>query len=191
MTPSRVPDAPGPLTEAAVLVPLTEGARGPSLVFIVRTDHGPHAGQVAFPGGRRDDRDASPQDTALRELEEELGVPRAAVTVTGSLEPMDTWSSGYRVTPVVGRLSAAPAWRPDPREVKAVLEIPLAALRDPANRGETERMGHRLPCLTVDGHVIWGLTYRILERLLPRLAGEVGPSSGGEAAPPPRPRSGP
>lgn len=154
-----------PRIEAAVLVPVVEDAHDPSLVFIVRTDFGPHAGQVAFPGGRREPQDISLVDTALREFEEELGVPRASVTVTETLSPMDTWSSGFRVTPVVGRLLRTSPWRPDPREVEEVLEIPVASLQDPANRGEVERMGLVVPCIRVERHVIWGLTYRILERL--------------------------
>jgi 8-oxo-dGTP pyrophosphatase MutT (NUDIX family) len=166
------------LIEAAVLVPVAERADGTSLIFIVRTDFGPHGGQVAFPGGRRAPQDASPVETALREFEEELGVPRSFLTVTDTLPALETRSTGYRVTPVVARLERTPAWRPDPREVEEVLEIPLSVLRDDANRGETARVGRVFPCIRAGEHVIWGLTHRILERVLPRLFPPGAPLAG-------------
>jgi len=155
--------------DAAVLVPLVRTGDGLSLVFIVRTDFGPHAGEVAFPGGRHEEGDASRVDTALREFEEELGVSRDVVTVERTLARTHTLTTGYRVTPVLGRLDALPEWRPDPREVARVLHVPLDALRDPANRGRTDWSGHAYPCIRTAGHVIWGLTYRILEQVLPLL----------------------
>jgi len=162
---------------AAVLVPLIEGApAGPTLVFILRTDRGPHGGQIAFPGGVREDGDASAADTALREFEEEMGVPRNVVDVLETLPEMLTVTTGYEVTPVIGRLPGGLSWRPDPAEVVDVLEIPIAALEDPGNRTETEvhyagwSAPRRFPAIAAGGRVIWGLTYRILERVLPRLA---------------------
>lgn len=166
-----------PLRTAAVLVPLIVGdATAPALVFILRTERGPHGGQVSFPGGVREDADRSAEDTALREFEEELGVPRSVVNVIETLPDMLTVTTGYEVTPVIGRIPAGLPWRPDPEEVVQVLEIPLADLRDPNHRRET--LVHypgwpaprSFPCIVAGGQTIWGLTYRILERVLPRLA---------------------
>jgi len=166
-----------PLRTAAVLVPLVpDHAAGPVLVFIERTDVGPHGGQISFPGGVREDVDRSPEDTALREFEEELGVPRSVVEVIETLPDMLTVTTGYEVTPVIGRLPAGLAWRPDLAEVKSVLEIPLAELMRLENRGEVEihytgwPAPRKFPCIVAQGHTIWGLTLRILERVLPRLA---------------------
>ena len=164
-----------PLIPAAVLVPLLGAGPTSSLVFIRRTNHGPHGGQIAFPGGMRDATDRSAEETALREFEEELGVPRGVVDVLETLPEVLTVTTGYEVTPVVGRLPAGLTWQPDPREVAEVFEVTRAALEDPANRTETEisypgwSTPRPFPCIRTQGRVIWGLTYRILERVLPRL----------------------
>ncbi|MBZ0269631.1 CoA pyrophosphatase, partial [bacterium] len=139
-----MPNAP---IDAAVLVPVVHTGDGLSLVFIVRTDFGAHAGEVAFPGGQREPGDASHVDTALREFEEELGVRRDVVTVERTLAPTRTLTTGFRVTPVLGRLDALPEWRPDPREVAGVLHVPLPALLEAANRSRTEWAGHAYPCI--------------------------------------------
>jgi 8-oxo-dGTP pyrophosphatase MutT (NUDIX family) len=172
-----MPDAP---IEAAVLVPLLAAGDDPSLVFIVRTDFGPHAGEVAFPGGQRAPEDASFEETALREFEEELGVSRDAVTLLHTLSPTRTITTGFRVTPVLGRLDRLPAWRPDPREVARVLTVPLRALRDEANRTAVDWSGTAYPGIRAGAHVIWGLTFRILERISPLLPG----APDGPGAPP-------
>lgn len=169
--------------EAAVLVPLVEAGGEASLVFIVRTDFGPHAGEVAFPGGRRAPDDASFEETALREFEEELGVPRDTVTLLHTLSATPTLTTGFRVTPVVGRLDALPAWRSDPREVSRVFLVPLRTLRDESLRGTVDWAGTPYPCIRTAGAIIWGLTLRILERVLPLLPGEDGPDAPGHAAP--------
>ena len=165
-----------PLRPAAVLVPLIEqGPVAPALVFILRTDRGPHGGQVAFPGGVREDSDLTPRDTALREFEEEMGVARDVVDVIETMDEMLTLTTGYEVTPVIGRVPAGLAWKPDPAEVVEVLEIPIADLVRPDARRETLVHYHEwaepraFPCLVAGGHPIWGLTYRILGRVLPRL----------------------
>ena len=166
-----------PLRPAAVLVPWIEHAPGgPTLVFILRTERGPHGGQVAFPGGVREAGDLSPRDTALREFEEEVGVSRDVVEVVETLPEMLTVTTGYDVTPVIGRLPAGLSWRPHPEEVVEVFEIPIAELERRENRRETIvhyegwLTPRAFPCIVAGGHTIWGLTYRILERVLPRLA---------------------
>ena len=160
---------------AAVLIPLVGTGRDASLVFIRRTDHGPHGGQIAFPGGMRDAADRTPLETALREFEEELGVARNVVEVLRVLPDVLTVTTGYEVTPVIGRIPAGLAWRPDPREVAEVFEVARRDLEDPARRGtvDIEYRGwdgpRAFPCIRAGHHVIWGLTFRILERVLPML----------------------
>jgi 8-oxo-dGTP pyrophosphatase MutT (NUDIX family) len=165
------------LRRAAVLVPLVlDAPGGPSLVFIVRTKHGPHGGQVAFPGGVREAADPDAAATALREFEEELGVSRAVVELVETCPEMLTISTGFQVTPVIGRIPSGLSWRPDAREVADVFDVPLVELTRPENRREIDvliREGsppRRFPAIEAAGHTIWGLTYRILERVLPRLA---------------------
>src|SRR4029079_6096255 len=104
-----------------------------------RTDHLPtHAGQISFPGGSADPGDADPAATALREAQEELGIPVADVTVLGTLPGVLTVVSNYLITPVIGRAAARPAFAPNPGEVAEVIELPLAALRAPGvHRHET------------------------------------------------------
>ena len=166
---------PVPLRRAAVLVPYVEdAAAGPSLVFILRTNHGPHGGQVAFPGGVQQAGDADAAATALREFEEELGVPRDVVRVLDIFPEMLTVTTGYEVTPVIGRIPDGLAWRPDPREVAEVLQVPIADLLRAENRREIDvhdsggATPRRFPAIEAGGRTIWGLTLRILERVLPR-----------------------
>jgi 8-oxo-dGTP pyrophosphatase MutT (NUDIX family) len=96
----------------------------------------PHGGQVAFPGGVRENRGY--RGHALREFEEELGVSRDFVTLVETCPEMLTLTTGYEVTPVIGRIPAGLPWRPDPREVADVFEESLAELRDPGNRHEID-----------------------------------------------------
>jgi 8-oxo-dGTP pyrophosphatase MutT (NUDIX family) len=166
-----------PLREAAVLIPLVEAeASPPALVFIHRSKQGRHGDQIGFPGGRIEPGDATPVAAALREFEEEVGVDRGLIEVLESLAAMETRTTGYRVFPVLGRLRHLPAWSPDPREVADVLVIPLVELTRPENRGETVMTfgtwaaPRAVPYIDTGGRRIWGLTYRILEAVLPRLA---------------------
>jgi len=163
--------------EAAVLVPRIEREDAPlSLVFIHRSKQGRHGDQIAFPGGRIEPDDPTPVAAALREFEEELGVDRGQVEVLGSLPALETRTTGYRVHPVLGRLRRLPTWSPDPREVAGVLVIPVSELWRPENRGETMMAfgdwpaPRAVPYIQAGPHRIWGLTYRILDLVRPRLA---------------------
>ena len=152
------------------------------IVLIERGAHGRHGGQIALPGGRREPGDHSLRATAVRETSEELGIPEATIVPVLDLEPVATPTSGFLVAPVVGRLLAVPVqWRPQQAEVAAVLDVPVGNLVDPSVAG-VEIMQFAgwprprpVPVLHLDGHLIWGLTLRILQPLLPRaLAGEFG-----------------
>lgn len=163
-----------PPRASAVLLPLYARDGEPYLLFIKRSDRVAwHKGEIAFPGGRIEDPDASPLDAALRETEEELGIPRRDVLPLGALEPVATVVSGMLIYPHVGRLPAPLIVRPDGYEVAEVIEAPLRHLLDPSSRHIAERVvsggTRRLPFYKYGEHEIWGATGRILESLIARL----------------------
>lgn len=165
----------GPLVKAAVLVPIVDRGE-PFLVFAKRTEHvGTHRGQISFPGGRVDESDQGFLEAALRESEEEIGLPRAAVEPLGALDDTETVATQFIITPFVGFVRGPVAWQPDGHEIEKVIEVPLAALRDHANlRVEyRERGGVRHEVLFWDyqGETIWGATARILKHYLDVLDG--------------------
>lgn len=174
------PGERGPLRDAAVLVPVYRDADGALRVVLVRRGEGGiHGGQIAFPGGKREPQDSSLLATALREAEEEIGLPGAAVDLLAALPSIETSTSNYRVAPFLARLRAPVAWRCCTGEIAEVLEVRLADLAQPAARGEEVRefptwtAPRRIVFLRVGAHKLWGATYRILEPVLARLlAGE-------------------
>ena len=175
--PEGVPAAAGSRprgeTQAAVLVPLFLNEQSqPQLVLTRRrADLRRHAGEISFPGGRRDDEDATLQATALREAEEEIGLPRELASVIGELPPTSTFATGYLIHPFVATIPAGTAWEPSTREVDAVLELPLDQIREGRTTAELERRGFTFTtdAYVVDDHLIWGATARIIEDLLERL----------------------
>ncbi|HEY2141192.1 MAG TPA: CoA pyrophosphatase [Solirubrobacteraceae bacterium] len=155
-----------------MLVPLfLDRAQEPHAIFTRRrADLRRHAGEISFPGGRQDPEDSSLEETALREAEEEIGLPRAEVSLLDSLPPTSTFVTNYLIHPFVGLVPAGLAWTVSEREVDEVLELPLAALREGKTRTRLERRGiaFETNAYIVDKHLIWGATARILERLLER-----------------------
>jgi 8-oxo-dGTP pyrophosphatase MutT (NUDIX family) len=165
----------GPLVKAAVLVPIVDRGE-PFLVLAKRTEHvGTHRGQISFPGGRLDPSDRGLLEAALRESEEEIGLPRAVVEPLGALDDTETVATQFVITPFVALVRAPVAWQPDGREIEKVIEVPLAALRDRANlRVEyRERAGaqHEVLFWDYQGETIWGATARILKHYLDLLEG--------------------
>lgn len=166
---------PGPLVRAAVLVPIID--RGaPSLLFAKRTERvGHHKGQISFPGGVVRADDPSVLDAALRECDEEIGLPPRAVETLGTLDDTETVATQFVITPFVGLIREPPAWRPDGEEIEKVIEVPLAALlEDGSFRVETwERAGGTRAVYFFDyqGETIWGATARILKHYLELVTG--------------------
>ena len=162
-------DAPG-TKDAAVLVPLF---REPlTAVFTERrADLRRHAGEISFPGGRQDHPEEDLRATALREAEEEIGLDPAGVELVGALPPVGTFVTGYRVFPFVGLIEPGQDWRPQATEVAEVLEFKLADLVRGHEMPRLIRKGVpiKTPTYTVDGHLVWGATARILADLLERL----------------------
>jgi 8-oxo-dGTP pyrophosphatase MutT (NUDIX family) len=159
---------------AAVLIPVVAAAE-PVLLFTRRTEHlARHSGQVSFPGGRMETHDTSPLATALRETAEETGIAPDQVRVAGYLPRLLT-VTGFDVQPVVGVLRPGFMLRPDPAEVAAVFEVPLAFLADPANRVSSVRewqgTQRTVTRFMHAGHEIWGATASIIVDLVTRLDG--------------------
>ena len=153
---------PQSLIPAAVLVPVVQHEEQLTVLFTQRTAHlHDHPGQVAFPGGRSEEGDASPVITALRETEEEIGLPRSRVDVLGMLPEYAT-GTGFRVTPVVGLVRPPLELKLDSFEVAEVFETPLSFLLDPGNhqRLSMEIAGalRQFWAMPFQGYFIWGAT---------------------------------
>ena len=164
----------GSLIQAAVLVPIVDHGE-PWLVFAKRTERvAHHKGQISFPGGVVDGTDATMLDAALRECEEEIGLPRSEVEVLGTLDDSETVATQFVITPFVGLVRGPVIWRPDGEEIEKVIEVPLAALMDVRNfRVEHwERDGSLRPVYFFEHHgeTIWGATARILKHYLDLVA---------------------
>jgi len=162
------------VTPASVLVPIVTHAAGLTVLFTQRTAHlRAHSGQVSFPGGRAEPTDPSPEFTALRETQEELGLVPERVEVLARM-PEYLTRTGYRVTPVVGLVAPPLALSPDSREVDEAFEVPLAFLLDPANHvRETRELGGRTVGFWVmqyEKRRIWGATAGMLVNLYRMLA---------------------
>ncbi len=157
-----------------MLVPLfvTSAGEPPHVVLTRRrADLRRHAGEISFPGGRADPSDADLAATALREAEEEIGLAPDAVELLGELPPVSTFATGYLIHPFVGAIEPGQRWRVSAREVDAVLELPLHGLRESRTRTRLERRGitFETDAYVLDGNLIWGATFRILESLIERL----------------------
>jgi len=160
-------------TEAAVLVPLYGWPERPGLVFTERRhDLRRHPGEISFPGGRRDHPSESLLETALREAHEEIGLDPAAVEIAGALPPIGTFVTSFKVHPFVGLIEPGLELLPSPVEVETVLAFTLEQLRAGYEMKRLVRRGVpiRTPTYTVEGHLVWGATARILEELLQRVS---------------------
>jgi 8-oxo-dGTP pyrophosphatase MutT (NUDIX family) len=169
--PGKALNLPGAqLRESAVLAPVFLRGGEPWLLFTKRpTTLRRHAGQISFPGGARDDEDPTPLHTALRETQEELGIPEERVEVLGMLDEIPTITS-FRIVPFVGAIPADLPLRPNPEEIAELIEVPVRALLSPSlprvemwNVMEKER---EVYFYDYGAHVIWGATARILKDLL-------------------------
>jgi 8-oxo-dGTP pyrophosphatase MutT (NUDIX family) len=171
-TPSR--DAP---LVAAVLVALIR-AQGPARMVLTRrrADLRSHAGEISFPGGRRDDGDADLAETALREAEEEIGLPRSSAEMIGTLPVTSTFVTNYLIHPFVAMIPAGLTWALSPREVDEVLELDVEQVRTARTTTTLTRRGFtfQTDAYVLGEHMIWGATARIIEHLLERLQDEPG-----------------
>jgi len=161
--------AAGKVTKAAVLIPLLLKEGGLSVLLTQRTNHlRDHAGQISFPGGRMDPEDRSPNETALRESQEEIGLDPERVEIIGHL-PQYLTVSGYSVTPVVGLVKPQAEYVLDAFEVADVFEVPLDFLLNPANHQvrlwQSDQGGRRFYSMPYENRFIWGATAGMLRNL--------------------------
>lgn len=182
-SPNRSLAAPddSPPRQAAVLILFSPAGTAGELVllFTQRTlNVAHHKGQICFPGGRQDADDCTLVHTALREAEEEIGLPPEDIVILGHLTPLYVPVSNHLIHPIVGWISQLPALAPNPAEVAQVLRVPLSALLDPHNVSTYTYTSNQqevtTPCYAVAGQCIWGatamMTSELLEMLRARLA---------------------
>lgn len=173
MAPEKRPflAAPGKPVPAAVLILLFQRDEEWYTVFIKRNDYdGPHGGQISLPGGRMERYDSSLQETALRETQEELGIPSGRIRILGNLTPLHIPASNYMVHPFVGEYKGIPSWQPDIAEVKYVIEARLSQLLDEKNvkfkkifSGDN---AWNAPFYDMNGEEIWGATAMIMSEFV-------------------------
>ena len=153
------------------------------VVLIERTSDNPadrHAGQISFPGGKFEETDLHFEKTALRETEEEIGILAEKVTVLGRLTELFIPVSGFLVHPFVGFLPENMDWRPQPTEVKTILEVPIFHLQKPENRLVRDLsvgpglVYKNIPIFEIEGRTVWGATAMILSEFLTVVA-EISP----------------
>ena len=165
------------LRTAAVLVPVYRDDEDElRVVLVVRADDGGlHGGQLGLPGGKPEPQDVDLLATALREAHEEVGLDPSTVDVVAELAPFDTQSTRWRVHPYVGRIPADTAFRLEQAEIVGVLMPSVRVLADPTARGMLPFSSLRFPepllvdGIDIEGHVLWGMTLRLLEDLIPRM----------------------
>lgn len=159
----------GEYKESAVLVPFRVDRCDLNVVFTQRTNELPHhRGQISFPGGKVDPEDRDAEETVLREVEEEIGIQREKIHLLGRLDDELTLVSGFLIHPFVGILEEG-FYQLNPEEVERIIEVPLTFLlnqrpyeRDIDYEGGTIRS----MCYVYEGNIIWGATFRILNKLL-------------------------
>ena len=165
------------MIDAAVLIPVYRSQDGElHIVMILRNPGGVHGGQIAFPGGKHDPEDETMLDTALREVREELGLIVARNDVLAELPMEQTRTTGYRVFPFLARIAVPDRWQIAEREIAAIVDVKLTDL---TRRDAHDKMIGRFPTwekaqqvsfYRIGEHRLWGLSYRILQPVLARLA---------------------
>jgi 8-oxo-dGTP pyrophosphatase MutT (NUDIX family) len=161
------------IQEAAVLVPIYQGEDSELRIILIRRSKGGlHGGQIAFPGGKREQRDRSLLETALREANEEIGIATESVEILEALPVVHTQTTGFRVSPFLARIIPPPQWCREEREVAEVLEVrvrDLAAPQADVEQFSTSSEPQHISFYQVGQDRVWGLTYRILKPIVPRL----------------------
>lgn len=159
--------------EAAVLVPLYLDRIDSQIIFTKRVvDLRHHGGEISFPGGR-----PTPHEdllaTALRESEEEIGLPPSMVEIVGALKPISTFVTGYAIYPFVGLVTDTSLLKANPSEVERVITVPFLGLSASYQRKRIIRQGMPIPTDTyqADGELVWGATARIVRQLIGVLEG--------------------
>lgn len=172
------PPIPEQVREAGVMALFYPKQKEWQLALIQRNNDNPndrHGGQISFPGGKREKTDHNLADTALRETEEEIGIKHTDINLLGGLSELYIPVSNFRVEPYVGFLDYTPEFRPQPSEVKAILEVPFSLLQNETSRQKTNlRVTPQIelknvPYFNVNGHIVWGATAMMINELLETL----------------------
>lgn len=156
--------------EASVLVPVTDNAGSPEILFTLRSSNlSTHRGQVAFPGGKRDSTDPSLAHTALRETHEEIGLPPDQVQLIAPLSQVIS-RYGILVTPYVGIVPADHPLTPNPHEIESIFHVPVDFFLED-RRERTDALPfldntYHVPCYRWEGYQIWGLSAVVLVEFL-------------------------
>ena len=165
--------APEDARKAAVMALLVPGQQEWELVFMKRTSHplDQHAGQISFSGGGLDKSDNSLLNCALREVEEEIGIPPVEINVIGSLTQLYVFASNNLVFPFVGYMNHSPSYILDKKEVEKVIQAPISYFlqKDAMKFTSLNLRGHRIddvPYFEVSGEMLWGATAMMVNELL-------------------------
>lgn len=184
----RPPELGGEARLGGVMLLLFPGDEELHLVLTRRrSDLAAHPGQISFPGGRNEAEETL-EITALRETEEEIGVPAAAVQIIGALAPIYIPPSDFHVYPYVGwtHNGQRPSFVPAPEEVAEIIEVPLSSLLAPDARAEETWELHgrktQVPHFAVAGHKVWGATGIMLSEFVERLRVVTGGQGQDESA---------
>jgi 8-oxo-dGTP pyrophosphatase MutT (NUDIX family) len=173
-------EVPEDAKKSAVLVLLYPVDGKPHTVYMKRSDDGHvHSGQISFPGGKMEDTDLDNVHTALREADEELGIPSEKVNVLGSLTEMYIPPSNFLVWPILGFMETRPSYVLDPVEVARVIEVPLdefhrEGVRQVRQIQQRTRWGNfttESPSFLIGDDIIWGATSMITNELLDLVKG--------------------
>ncbi len=175
------PDFSNARKAAVVILLYPNHAKETQLVLIQRMFHPKdrHAGQISLPGGKLEASDPSPQAAALRELNEELGVPTNTVTVLGQLSDLHISVSNFLVYPFLAMVKERPDFIPQPSEVHAILETPLKLFLEKSMRRKKDlklpngMVLKEVPYFDIQGHTLWGATAMILNELSELLTGNI------------------
>ena len=163
------------LTAAAVLVPIISNKEGYKILLTHRSKKlDDHAGQISFPGGRIDNSDKSPKNTALREAYEEIGLNESSVEILGHLDAYAT-ATGFRILPIVSIIKENFDTKINPIEVESIFYLPMEFLMNPENhkkeRGTYKRQStsykieYEYNAIPYENHHIWGATAAMLINL--------------------------
>ena len=164
------------MIDAGLVIPVYRSPDGElHVVMILRQPGGVHGGQVAFPGGKRDPEDGTMLDTALREVQEELGLTIDRADVLAALPVVETRTTGYRVFPYLARIQVPDRCQIAEREIAEIIDVKLSDLLQPV--AHAKRIEHfsawqqpqQVSSYQVGSHRLWGLSYRILHPVIPRL----------------------
>lgn len=177
--PKRIQGSQASFKHAGVLIPLVRNNGELAVLLTKRTDKVEHhKGQISFPGGAVDATDASCEETALRETQEEIGLSRERIHILGRIDDALTVVSGFIIHPYVGLVPTVGRLKMNPAEVERVLEVPLSVFHPDVSHAKIHTFAYdgrpfQAPGYEYRGEIIWGATARIMDNLMHILADKI------------------